>query len=75
MQALFSKTHPAIKNKLKYTTDESQFLLDTKTSKNLFIKLLNDDFLISELTKLHYESLAKDSVETTNEIKGNNTAT
>ncbi|MAO65308.1 MAG: DUF4868 domain-containing protein [Balneola sp.] len=59
----FSKTHPKIKGKMRYTDDDSQFSLDTNVSKNLFVKLLNDDFLTSELTKLHYESLAKDGVE------------
>jgi len=68
----FSKIHPAIKNKLKYTEDNSQFTLDTKASKDLFIKLMNDDFLISELTKLYYDSLAKDNIEMENEQEENN---
>ena len=58
----FSKSHPAVKGKMKYTSDGSQFVLDTKASKELFVKLLNDDFLTSELTKQCYESLAKDSI-------------
>jgi hypothetical protein len=37
--------------------------LDTKVSKDLFINLLMDNFLTSELTKFHYASIAKDSVE------------
>lgn len=63
----FSKTHPAIKNKLKCINGDSQFTLDTKISKDLFIKLMNDDFLTSELTRLYYDSLAKDSIE--NEVE------
>lgn len=63
----FSRTHPAIKNKIRYTPDGTQFALDTKVSKNLFVKLLNDDFLTSELTQLYYDSLAKDNIE--NEIE------
>jgi hypothetical protein len=59
----FSKTHPAIRNKMRYTAGDLQFALDTKVSKDLFIKLLNDDFLTSELTRLYYDSLAKDSIE------------
>lgn len=59
----FSKTHPATKNKMRYTEDNTQFNLDTRVSKDLFIKLLNDDFLTSELTKLYYDSLAKDDIE------------
>ncbi len=58
----FSRAHPAIKNKMRYTVDGSQFTLDTNISKDLFLKLLNDDFLTSELTRLYYESLAKDNV-------------
>ena len=60
----FSKTHPAVKGKIKYTKDGSQFCLDTKKSKNLFLKLLNDDYLTSELTQLYYDSLAKDNINT-----------
>ena len=59
----FSRNHPAVKGKIKYTADGNQFSLDTKVSKNLFIKLLNDDFLTSELTRLYYDSLAKDNIE------------
>lgn len=58
----FSKKHPATRN-MKYTEDGSQFDLDTKVSKDLFIKILNDDLLTSELTKLYYDSLAKDGIE------------
>lgn len=59
----FSRQHPALRNKMRYTTDNAQFMLDTKTSKQLFVKLLNDDFLTSELTRLYYDSLAKDFIE------------
>ena len=64
----FSKNHPAVKGKIKYTDDGGQFKLDTKASKNLFIKLLNDDFLTSELTSLYYDSLAKDNIELQKEL-------
>lgn len=59
----FSRIHPAVKGKIRYTADGNQISLDTKVSKNLFIKLLNDDFLTSELTRLYYDSLAKDNIE------------
>ncbi len=59
----FSKTHPAVRGKMKYANGGSQFILRTKTSRELFLKILNDDYLTSELTRLHYESLAKDNVE------------
>ena len=48
--------------KFQYNKRETRIHLHTKTSKNLFLKLLNDDFLLSELTKRHYESMAKDHI-------------
>lgn len=59
----FTKNHPALKKKFKYNKDDSQFDLKTKKSQNLFLKLLNDDFLQSELTKKYYDSIAKDSID------------
>lgn len=53
----YFKSHP-----LKLTALEDKFILDTKRSKETFIKLMNDDFLTSELTKSDYESLAKNNV-------------
>ncbi|MFY0592803.1 anti-phage protein KwaB [Roseivirga sp.] len=67
----FTLTHPAVKGKLRYNQTKDKIQLDTKVSKNLFVKLLNDDFLTSELTKLYYDSLAKDGVseeQSTNDI-------
>lgn len=58
----FSNTHPALRGKIKFNGDMSKINLDTKVSKNLFIKLLNDDYLTSELTSLFYDSLAKDGI-------------
>lgn len=49
------------KNPIKITEDGNKLLLDTKKSKAAFIKLLNDDFLTSQLTKTDYESLAKNN--------------
>lgn len=59
----FSKSHPLTKKRMKYNEDGTQFTLDTRVSKDLLIKILNDDLLTSELTKLYYDSLAKDSIE------------
>ena len=59
----FAKSHPLTKSKMRFNADETQFTLDTKVSKDLFIKILNDDLLTSELTKLYYDSLAKDGIE------------
>lgn len=55
----FTKKHPFLKDKFKYTADGSQIELNSKLSQDNFIKLLNDDFLRSELTKIDYESPAK----------------
>lgn len=55
----FTKKHPFLKDKFKYTDDGSQIELNSKLSQDNFIKLLNDDFLRSELTKIDYESPAK----------------
>tara|TARA_Y100001978_G_C23662691_1_gene419502 strand:+ start:468 stop:1463 length:996 start_codon:yes stop_codon:yes gene_type:complete len=60
---LFSKQHPLTKSKMRYSEDDTQFTLDTRVSKDLLIKILNDDLLTSELTKLYYDSLAKDGIE------------
>ncbi|OUL64015.1 anti-phage protein KwaB [Flavobacterium sp. AJR] len=60
---VFSNTHPALRGKIKFNTDMTKINLDTRVSKNLFIKLLNDDYLTSELTSLFYDSLAKDGVK------------
>ncbi|MES9971422.1 MAG: anti-phage protein KwaB [Candidatus Thiodiazotropha sp.] len=59
----FCKSFPKLSGKIRFNEAEDKIILDTKVSKDLFIKLLMDDFLTSELTKLHYASVAKDSVE------------
>ncbi|MEJ5049461.1 anti-phage protein KwaB [Chryseobacterium culicis] len=64
----FSKSHPLTRRKIRLNEDETQFNLDTKVSKDLFIKILNDDLLTSELTKLYYDTLAKDGIEIEDDI-------
>jgi len=59
----FCKNFPKLAGKIKFNNANDKILLDTKVSKDLFIKLLMDDFLTSELTKYHYESVAKDIAE------------
>ena len=57
----FTQKHSYFKkNPLK--ADGDKFILDTKKSKETFIKLMNDDFLKSELTNYEYESLAKNNM-------------
>lgn len=58
----FVRSHPATRDKMRLGNNDTQIFLDTKISKNLFVKLLNDDFLTSELTRSYYDSLAKDSI-------------
>lgn len=65
----FSNNHPALRGKFKYSPDGTQINLKTKKSQNLFLKLLNDDFLQSELTKRYYDSIAKDKID--EEAEGN----
>lgn len=58
----FAQTHRYFKmNPIKLTESKEKFILDTKKSKKTFIKLLNDDFLTSQLTNSDYEALAKNN--------------
>lgn len=59
----FCKNFPKLSGRIRFNEAEDRIILDTKVSQDLFIKLLMDDYLTSELTDLHYESLAKDSAE------------
>jgi hypothetical protein len=59
----FCKSFPILKGKIRFNATGDKIQLDTKVSKNLFIQLLMDDFLTSELTKFHYTSLAKDEAD------------
>lgn len=59
----FCQTFPRLVGRIRFNEAQDKIVLDTKVSKDLFIKLLMDDFLTSELTKFHYASVAKDSVD------------
>ncbi len=59
----FCRIHPALTNKIRFNDDSTKLQLDTQVSKDLFIKLLMDDFLTSELTSYHYTSEAKDTAD------------
>ncbi len=59
----FCKAFPSLAGKIRFNNTEDKIILDTKVSKDLFIKLLMDNYLTSDLTKFHYESVAKDSVD------------
>jgi len=58
----FVTSHPALRGKIKVNDSGDKLRLNTKVSQDLFLKLLNDSFLQSQLTKLYYESLAKDAL-------------
>lgn len=59
----FCKTFPKLAGKIKFNQAEDRIVLDSQVSKDLFIKVLMDDYLTSELTNFNYESLAKDTIE------------
>lgn len=59
----FCKKFPRLVGRIRFNEAEDKVVLDTKVSKDLFIKLLMDDFLTSELTHFHYASVAKDSLD------------
>lgn len=58
----FTKTTAELAGKFKYSADGLTIRLDTKKSKDAFLKLMNDAFLRSELTKQYYEASAKDQL-------------
>tara|TARA_R110002110_G_scaffold147129_2_gene337342 strand:- start:41096 stop:42064 length:969 start_codon:yes stop_codon:yes gene_type:complete len=59
----FCRNFPTLSGRIRFNDQEDRISLDTNVSKDLFIKVLMDDFLTSELTELHYMSLSKDSVD------------
>jgi hypothetical protein len=58
----FVNHYPDLVNKFRFNSERSQFDLSTKQTQNLFLKLLNDDFLVSQLTNQYYDSSSKDLV-------------
>lgn len=58
----FTKNTPELAGKFKYSEDGTKIRLGTKKSKIVFLKLLNDAFLRSELTKQYYEASVKDNI-------------
>ena len=55
----FIQGHPKLRRRIKFNEDQSRISLQSRSSKELFIKILNDDFLKSELTQLLYDSQKK----------------
>ena len=58
----FIRNHPELTGKISFNLNETKLNLDTGVSKRLFLKLLNDDYLFSQLTELQYDSHAKDKL-------------
>jgi Domain of unknown function (DUF4868) len=58
----FIRNHPELAGKIGFNANETKINLDTGVSKKLFLKLLNDDYLFSQLTELQYASHAKDKL-------------
>ena len=56
----FVKSHDVLKNILKIENDKIK--LTSKKSQDSFIRLLNDDFLYSQLSKINYETKAKNRI-------------
>lgn len=65
----FTKSHPSLVNKMRYNEEGTQIILHTKLSRELFIKMLDDAYLTSELTEQYYESSAKDIISEDMEIE------
>ena len=61
----FAKRHPLLRGKLEYNETETRFVLSNRAVTILFLKLLDDDFLKSDLTKILYDSEVKDVLEPT----------
>lgn len=59
----FALKHPMLSKKFKFNKTNTKLILKTKVSKQLFLQLLNDDFLKSELTNLYYFTENKDALE------------
>lgn len=59
----FCRSFPSLAGKIRFNAAQDKIVLDTNVSKDLFIKLLMDDFLTSQLTNFNYASLAKDKVD------------
>lgn len=59
----FVDAHPHLKGKLKFNKNGTKFSLHTKKSATLFIKLMDDDFLRSDLTQRLYDSITKDRMD------------
>lgn len=59
---IFILGHPKLKRRLKFNDAQDRIKFHSKTSKELFLKLLSDSYLKSELTDLLYETDEKEQL-------------
>lgn len=62
----FTKTNPALTNRFKYSATNDKIAIKNKKHIKFLLKVLNDDYLMSELTRNIYDTLAKDKIEPIN---------
>lgn len=62
----FVRNHHILGNEFRYSEDQNRIMLDTKKSQNFFLRLMNDDFLHSQLTNYDYMTPAKDRLQPAN---------
>jgi hypothetical protein len=58
----FVTNHFKLKDNIKTNTEKNKFVLKTNKSCDYFLKLLDDDFLKSELTQEEYDAIAKNNI-------------
>lgn len=59
----FARQHASLRSSFKFDAVNGKIILDTKKSQEQFLKLMNDDYLHSQLTDFDYVTPAKDKVE------------
>ncbi len=58
----FVQAHPKLRNRIRFNGDGDKIKFHTITSQQLFLKLLDDDFLKSDLTDSLYDSSIKENL-------------
>ena len=59
----FSQETPGLEKQFKYDEKNTKFVLSTRAEKMAFLRLLNDDFLQSQLTEEYYAANSKDRLK------------
>ena len=66
----FTQETPGLSGRFEYDEKNEKFVLKTKTEKMAFLRLLNDDYLQSLLTKEYYSVNSKDKLKNNSEGEG-----